>query len=35
LLALAAERGWQAQQLTPDKGNIEDVYTRITEKEPV
>ncbi len=35
LLALAAERGWQAQQLTPDKGNIEDVYTRITENEPV
>jgi ABC-2 type transport system ATP-binding protein len=35
LLALAAERGWQAQQLTPIKGNIEDVYTRITEEEPV
>lgn len=34
LLALAAERGWQAQQLTPLKGNIEDVYTQITENEP-
>jgi len=34
LLALAAERGWQAQQLTPLKGNIEEVYTRITESEP-
>jgi ABC-2 type transport system ATP-binding protein len=33
LLALAAERGWQAQQLTPLKGNIEDVYARITESE--
>jgi len=35
LLALAAERGWQAQQLTPIAGNIEDVFTRITENEPV
>jgi len=35
LLALAAERGWQAQQLTPIKGNIEDVFTRITENEPI
>ncbi len=35
LLALAAQRGWQAQQLTPIKGSIEDVYTRITESEPV
>lgn len=35
LLALAAERGWQAQQLTPIKGSIEDVYNRITENEPV
>jgi ABC-2 type transport system ATP-binding protein len=35
LLALAAERGWQAQQLTPIKGNIEDVFTRITENEAV
>lgn len=34
LLALAAERGWQAQQLTPLKGSIEDVYTRIMEGEP-
>lgn len=33
LLALAAERGWQAQQLTPLTGNIEDIYTRITESE--
>ncbi|MFA5825219.1 MAG: ABC transporter ATP-binding protein [Gallionellaceae bacterium] len=33
LLALAAERGWQAQQLTPLKGSIEDVYTQITENE--
>lgn len=30
LLALAAERGWQAQQLTPLKGSIEDIYTQIT-----
>jgi hypothetical protein len=35
LLSLAAERGWQAQQLTPLKGSIEDVYTRITENEAV
>jgi ABC-2 type transport system ATP-binding protein len=35
LLALAAERGWQAQQLTPIKNSIEDVYTRITESEPI
>lgn len=35
LLALAAERGWQAQQLTPLKGSIEDVYAQITENEPV
>ena len=34
LLALAAERGWQAQQLTPLKGSIEEVYARITESEP-
>jgi ABC-2 type transport system ATP-binding protein len=34
LLALAAERGWQAQQLTPLKGSIEDIYARITENEP-
>ena len=34
LLALAAERGWQPQQLTPLKGNIEDIYNRITESEP-
>lgn len=33
LLALAAERGWQAQQLTPIKGSIEDIYARITEGE--
>ncbi|TAJ77891.1 MAG: ABC transporter ATP-binding protein [Gallionellaceae bacterium] len=31
LLAFAAERGWQAQQLTPLKGSLEDVYARITE----
>ena len=34
LLALAAERGWQPQQLTPIKGSIEEVYNRITENEP-
>lgn len=34
LLTIAAERGWQAQQLTPLKGNIEDIYARITESEP-
>lgn len=33
LLALSAERGWQAQQLTPLKGSIEDVYAQITENE--
>ncbi len=33
LLALAAERGWQASQLTPLKGSIEEVYTRIMESE--
>jgi ABC-2 type transport system ATP-binding protein len=33
LLALAAERGWQPQQLTPIKGSIEDIYNRITENE--
>jgi len=35
LLALAAEHGWQAQQLTPIKSNIEDIYARITENEPI
>lgn len=35
LLTLAAERGWQAQQLTPLKSEIEDIYARITEGEPV
>ncbi|MDP2805236.1 MAG: ABC transporter ATP-binding protein [Gallionellaceae bacterium] len=34
LLSLAAERGWQAQQLAPIKGNLEEVYARITESEP-
>ena len=34
LLALAAGRGWQPQQLTPIKGSIEEVYNRITENEP-
>ncbi|MEI7841595.1 MAG: ABC transporter ATP-binding protein [Gallionellaceae bacterium] len=34
LLTLAAERGWQAQQLAPIKGNLEEVYARITESEP-
>ncbi len=34
LLSLSAERGWQAQQLAPIKGNLEEVYARITESEP-
>jgi ABC-2 type transport system ATP-binding protein len=34
LLTLAAERSWQAQQLAPIQGNLEEVYTRITQGEP-
>lgn len=33
LLTRAAERGWQAQQLTPLKGSLEEIYARITESE--
>lgn len=33
LLTHAAECGWQAQQLIPLQGSIEDVYARITENE--
>jgi ABC-2 type transport system ATP-binding protein len=31
LLALAAQHGWQAQQLTPLKAKLEDVFTRLTQ----
>jgi ABC-2 type transport system ATP-binding protein len=34
LLALAAQHGWQAQQLTPLKNTLEEIYARITEGEP-
>lgn len=33
LLELAAERGWQAQQLTPLQTSLEDVFMRITHNE--
>ncbi len=31
LLATAAREGWQAQQLTPLKGNLEDAFVQITQ----
>lgn len=31
LLALAAKNGWQAQQLTPLKARLEDVFTQLTQ----
>lgn len=33
LLAVAAERGWQAQQLTPLQGNLEDAFVQLTQSE--
>jgi ABC-2 type transport system ATP-binding protein len=33
LLAVAAERGWQAQQLTPLQGNLEDAFVQLTQNE--
>ena len=32
LLSLSAQQGWQAQQLTPIQGNLEDAFVQITEK---
>ncbi len=33
LLSLSAQQGWQAQQLTPIQGNLEDAFVQITEKQ--
>lgn len=33
LLTLSAQRGWQAQQLTPLHGNLEDAFVHITQKQ--
>jgi ABC-2 type transport system ATP-binding protein len=33
LLALSAQQGWQAQQLTPLQGNLEDAFVHITNKQ--
>ncbi len=33
LLAAAAEGGWQAQQLTPLQGNLEDAFVQLTQNE--
>jgi ABC-2 type transport system ATP-binding protein len=33
LLLLAAKQGWQAQQLTPLQGNIEDAFVHITQND--
>ncbi|MDD5180207.1 MAG: ABC transporter ATP-binding protein [Gallionellaceae bacterium] len=33
LLALAAQRGWQAEQLVPLQSSLEDVFVKITESE--
>ncbi len=33
LLSLAALQGWQAQQLTPLQGNIEDAFVHLTQKQ--
>jgi len=35
LLALSAERGWEAQQLSPLKGDIEEVFALITEGDSI
>jgi len=34
LLALAAQRGWQAEQLVPLQARLEDVFVQITQGEP-
>lgn len=34
LLSLSAQQGWQAQQLTPLQGNLEDAFVHITQNEP-
>lgn len=33
LLALSAQQGWQAQQLTPLHGNLEDAFVQITQQQ--
>lgn len=33
LLSLSAQKGWQAQQLTPIQGNLEDAFVHITQKD--
>jgi hypothetical protein len=33
LLALSAQQGWQAQQLTPLQGNLEDAFVQLTRNE--
>ena len=34
LLSLSAQQGWQAQQLTPLQGNLEDAFVHITQNDP-
>lgn len=34
LLTLSAQKGWQAQQLTPLQGNLEDAFVHITQNDP-
>jgi hypothetical protein len=31
LLTLSAQQGWQAQQLTPIQGNLEDAFVHLTQ----
>ena len=33
LLALSAKQGWQAQQLTPIQGSLEDAFVQITQQD--
>jgi ABC-2 type transport system ATP-binding protein len=35
LLSRSAQQGWQAQQLTPLQGNLEDAFVHLTQKDPV
>ncbi|HEY6095242.1 MAG TPA: ABC transporter ATP-binding protein [Gallionellaceae bacterium] len=35
LLETAAQRGWQAQQLTPLQGSMEDAFVHLTQQDPV
>lgn len=35
LLTLSAQHGWQAQQLTPLQGNIEDAFVQITQTDQI